>query len=242
MITAAIVEDQEAFTERLDTFLKQYEAESGVTFSARFFADCASFLKHCCHAYDIVFIDSHMINGGGTDFLGRIQTRIPSAAVVLLEVPALPAAADCCFDEEYTVLMSDAYPVFSVKLTRLLKNLIPGEDRFLRIATRHHTYRIQKNDIRYIETDGHHLVYHTTEGDITQYSSMKAVEKLLDPRLFVRCNACYLINLIHVTELEESEVRVGRETLRISKGKKKAFHSAFCTYLEKYGHKAPDTA
>ena len=73
---------------------------------------------------------------------------------------------------------------------------------------------------------GHKLTYHTARGPIEIWGTMKAATAELGPRGFAACNACYLVNLDHVTGLSGEYVRVGEESLKMSRGKSRDFVDA----------------
>ena len=81
-------------------------------------------------------------------------------------------------------------------------------------------------DILYVEVRGHKLTYHTTRGPIEIWGTMKAAAAELEPLGFAACNACYLVNLDHVTGLSGEYVRVGEESLKMSRGKSRDFVDA----------------
>ena len=58
----------------------------------------------------------------------------------------------------------------------------------------------------------------------------RQVEKQLAGEPFARCNACYLVNLRYVTQIQGYSVYLGEEELRISHPKRKDFAAAFAAY------------
>ena len=73
------------------------------------------------------------------------------------------------------------------------------------------------------------LAYATTVGSkIT--GTMTEWEQKLGRYHFVRCNACYLVNLGFVSELYGEYVVAGGHELRISRSKKQSFLSEFAKY------------
>ena len=83
--------------------------------------------------------------------------------------------------------------------------------------------RLAASDIRYIETDGHHVVFHTLSGDYRQYNSLSNLEAELENMGFARCNSCYLVNLWYVKSIKGYTVFLDDRELRISQPRKKAF-------------------
>ena len=77
-----------------------------------------------------------------------------------------------------------------------------------------------------MEVSGHDLIYHMTDDTLTARGSLTELEKQLAPLGFLRCNACYLVNPRHITRVQNMEVWVGKDILKISKMKKQSFMEA----------------
>ena len=77
--------------------------------------------------------------------------------------------------------------------------------------------------IQYIESDGHYLIIHSTDGVFKTYSTLKDVENKIKSKNFVRCNRCYLVNLKFLTRVEGNFAIVGKDQLLISRPQRKNF-------------------
>ena len=60
---------------------------------------------------------------------------------------------------------------------------------------------------------------------------MAHTEALLAPSHFCRCNNCYLVNLRHVSGIQDNAVLVGTDRLLISRNRKSAFVNALTDFL-----------
>jgi len=85
--------------------------------------------------------------------------------------------------------------------------------------------------IRYLEVNGHYIIYHTTEGDYSEYITLKEAEQKISKDFFVRCNRCYLVNLKYVSSVQDDMVCVGKDELPISRPQKKAFMNALAVFI-----------
>ena len=93
--------------------------------------------------------------------------------------------------------------------------------------------RLTFDSIRYVEVQGHHLIFHTKRGEYTQYSSLSKVEPLLAGHHFARCNNCYLVNLHYVESIKGYTVTVAGEELKISQPRKKEFARQVEEFMKK---------
>ena len=81
----------------------------------------------------------------------------------------------------------------------------------------------------------HRIVYHTEDGDFETYGTLKEVEGKLPARHFSRCNSCYLINPNYIRSIDGNTVKVGEDSLEISRPKKKNFLRQFNDWVAKGG-------
>ena len=64
---------------------------------------------------------------------------------------------------------------------------------------------IQLRDITFIESDGHYINIHMTDGIIRNFNSLNEVEKEL-PSYFKRCHRSYIVNMYYISELGNRKV------------------------------------
>ena len=74
------------------------------------------------------------------------------------------------------------------------------------------------------------MLIHTDSEIIRQWGNLKSYEDKLASAHFVRCNACYLVNLKYVRGMTGDMVTVGNDELVISKAKRKDFLIALAQY------------
>ena len=67
--------------------------------------------------------------------------------------------------------------------------------------------------------------------NVESYGTLKDVETLVDDKLFVRCNNCFLVNLRFVNAIEDKYAVVGEERLLISYPRRQEFKKALTDYL-----------
>ena len=60
---------------------------------------------------------------------------------------------------------------------------------------------IDENEVDYIKRDGMKLVYHTTHGDYSAYSSFKKIQNSL-PENFIRCHKSFIININRISNID----------------------------------------
>lgn len=83
--------------------------------------------------------------------------------------------------------------------------------------------RLDADQILYIESRGHTIIYHTEIGEYAERGSLKSAEEKLAQRHYYKCNNCYLVNLAHVERVNQLVVTVKGQALQISRARKKSF-------------------
>ena len=90
---------------------------------------------------------------------------------------------------------------------------------------------IRAHIIKYLEVFDHYVIYHTKEGDYTEYISLNAAEKKLKGGPYVRCNRSCLVNLKCIDKVTKDACIVDGNTLPISRYQKANFINSYVAFL-----------
>lgn len=227
----AIVEDIPAEAELLKKYFDRYSAENGDEFRIQTFATGTEFLAAYQPIYDIVFMDINMPGRNGMDTAAALRKL--DVAVILIFVTNMVRYAAQGYDVDAMafLLKPVSYENFSLKLRRALSRCSGRQVPDLCVTTTDGVRRVSIGRIKYIETSGHYLIYHTTEGNFTTYGNMKDAEARLDSHRFIRCNRCYLVNLAFVRGIRDQMLVVDTEVLQISRPRRNVVLEALNLYL-----------
>ena len=92
--------------------------------------------------------------------------------------------------------------------------------------------RVFASDVLYMEVINHDVIIHTADDDeIKTRSTLSSFANDLKSKHFALCNSCYLVNLKHVRSIKGEYVTVGKDQLRISQPKRKAFLQEVASYF-----------
>ncbi len=230
MIHAAIVEDTDEDAKALHNHLLRYAKEKGIAITVRRFHNAIAFLDPYQAAYQLVFMDIQMPYMNGMDAAHRLRELDPDVLLIFTTNLSQYALAGYDVQAANYLVKPLRYHEFSLKLEIALRRLTIVEDNLITLRTDMGIIRISPSSIRYVEVAGHHVTFHTINGDVVQYGSMSSAAAMLDKRGFSLCNRCYLVNLQYVKAIKGYEVLLDNGSLRISQPRKKEFLQAYEAY------------
>lgn len=235
VIRAAIVEDDLHDREELKASLRRYEEEKKVKFAITEFQDGEDIVTDYSAEYDIIFLDIEMAFLDGMKTAQKIReldrdmviifiTNMPQYAIQGYKVNAL----------DY-MLKPISWFSFAETLGRALSRVRTEEKEFITIAVKGGKKKLEVSRLCYVEVQDHLLIYHAVDGEYEAKGTIRDAEEQLDPKIFFRCNRCYLVNLEYVDTYLGSDVRVNGDTIQVSRSRRKPFLDALNEYLNEAG-------
>ena len=212
MLHCAIVEDERENRNILQTYLSRFHAEMRHWVRPYFFADAVSFLASE-RTFDLVLMDIRMPGMSGMDAARLLRERDKTVQIVFMTSLASYALQGYEVGALDFIVKPVSYADFALKFMRAVGRL-PDKRTYIRIHGRGVMRRICADDIFYLESDEHEVIYHTADGPVHRRARLADCEKEL-PSEFCRTNSCYVVNLLHAS-LQGDELLVGGERLRIS--------------------------
>ena len=91
------------------------------------------------------------------------------------------------------------------------------------------TYRLNLNDILYVEALGDYVKIYTTDRMIISYHSMKNIETLLSPRQFPRIHKSFIVSLSKIELIEGNQVKLKDRYIPIGTNYKAEFEKLIRT-------------
>lgn len=237
MIRVAIVEDTKEHADSLNSFLVRFGKERGQEFSVAFFDNGMDFISDYDSRYDIIFMDIEMPHMNGMDCAFRLRDIDKNVALIFVTSMVQYAVKGYEVDAVGYIVKPLVYFPFSVLMGKVIDKINSNSAKEVYIGSGDHVKRISSRELAYVEVMDHYLIYHTTEGEFREIGRMKDVEEALGECGFFRCSNCYLVNMFFVTEINDTEVTVGKDKILVSRRRKKAFMTAINDFLKRGGRK-----
>jgi DNA-binding LytR/AlgR family response regulator len=173
------------------------------------------------NAIDLIFIDIQMPDISGIDFIKSMDIK---PAVVLTTAYSQYAVESYELDVADYLLKPFSFDRF-LKAVQKVQSLavqtgIPTTlvENTITLAADHKLYKVNLNDLVYIEGMREYVRYHFTSGKkITVLQSMKSLEESLPQSQFMRIHKSYIISISKATILEGNLIHIGEEKLAVGK-------------------------
>ncbi|MBC8315134.1 MAG: response regulator transcription factor [Bacteroidales bacterium] len=183
---------------------------------------------------DLLFLDINMPKLSGIDFLKTmkhpplviITTAYAEFALEGYELDVVDYLMKPFAFDRFVKAVHKAQDILSSKLTTEEQ---PGtsdhiqEEQFIFVKSEKKTFKVNLNDLMYVEALGDYVKIYTHERMIVSYQSLKNVETILPPNRFPRVHKSYVISLSKVELIEGNQVRIGEKFIPIGSNYKMEF-------------------
>ena len=230
MYTIAIVDDEQPEIDNLCVQLKRYFDENGGEYTVSVFHDGAELLKDYSPVYDVIFLDIQMNQVNGMRTAQKIRKSDERTVIIFVTRMAKHAVSGYDIGVNNFIVKPVTYATFSYKMKKAITQVEHNRDKFIRLEQKGSFIALQESEILYVEILQHYIYYHTKNGSYKIWGTLKQAKETLSANQFKECNRCYLVNLRHVTGVDQNEVIVGGTRLVMSRNKKKEFLEAIAAF------------
>ena len=231
-LALAVVEDDDAEFDAIKASIEKFGTESEINFTVERFVSADLLLAVYKPTYDIIFMDIGLPGIDGFEAskkLRQIDENVLLIFVTSMSKFAVSGYEVGAFD---FIVKPVKYGNLKLKLLRVIDRLKASTDQKIKVQTGDGLRIVPISSIKYVEVMNRSIIYHTEDGDVSVYGSLKNVESTLPEKQFVKCNNCYLVNLSHVSSVKGFTAIVGGEELTLSRSRKKEFLQALGAYME----------
>ena len=233
MLKIAIVEDEKDQSEILKKCIERYSIENGEECQVSFFSNGIDFLSDYEKDTDVVFLDIMMPLEDGLSIAKKIRKENQTIIIIFVTNMKEYAIEGYSVNAFNFMLKPVVYSDFYLNLKKISKIKDSIKNKFVLINAKGKTYKIDSNDILYIEMFNHDVNVVLRSGTITFRGTIKEMEEILDSESFSRCHNSCIVNLKHVDRVKNDiiYINITKKELYISRNRKKAFMNDFANYI-----------
>ena len=225
MVRIAVVEDSEQDRRELLDCLHRYEKEQKLKFSIKEFQDGEDIVTGYSADYDLLLMDIEMTFMNGMKAAEKIREMDKDVEIIFITNAPQYAIQGYKVNALDYMLKPISWFSFSESMGRAISRVKTSAREYITISLKGGKQKLDVAKICYVEVQDHLLIYHTTEGEYSQF----------DPAKFFRCNRCYLVNLEYVENYVGSDVCVNGDVIQVSRSRRKPFLDALNEYLNEVG-------
>jgi len=183
---------------------------------------------------DLLFLDINMPKLSGIDFLKTmkhpplviITTAYAEFALEGYELDVVDYLMKPFAFDRFVKAVHKVQDILEVKMApeeQSGSSDYAPEEQFIFVKSGKKTFKVNLNDLMYVEALGDYVKIYTHERMIVSYQSLKNIESILPSNRFPRVHKSYLISLSKVELIEGNQVRIGDKFIPIGSNYKMEF-------------------
>ncbi len=231
MIRIAIVEDEPTERDRIKVYLEEIAQEDQTQFDIEQYSSGMAFVMSGMKDYDLVLMDIDMPNLNGIETAKALRKVDQSATLIFVTNMAQYAISGYEVNAVDFILKPVNRYSFAIKIKRAISRTAKKNDNAIQIKMDGTIFLVHMYQIMYLEVDGHYVIFHTTQGDYKEYTTLKLAQKRINSSHFVQCNQSFLINMKYIESVSRESVTVGGTVIYISRKMKTEFMNAVLDFL-----------
>lgn len=221
MIKCIIIDDEKLAREVLSIFILKSEKLVLV----EQFSNAIDAIKYLnANKVDLIFLDIHMPNFSGFDFVQTIKNPPKVILVTTDKNFALDAFNYNCITDYLVKPIVEERFNRAVKRVGIKKEQPLGELKAGDLTTKEIYVNIDKrlikieiSTINFIQANGDYILIKTEGSNYTVHTTLKKIEDKLPKSIFLKIHRSYIINVNKIIDIQDSTVLIGKDLIPVSK-------------------------
>ena len=237
MLKIAVCDDEKRFAEILKEMLQTYLNNKRIDNVIDVYYSGKAILSHnvMLSEYDIFFLDINMKEIDGIEVAANVRPLCQDSFIVFVTAYVKYSLEGYKFDAiRYLVKGNENFEASLYECMDAIMQKKSYKEKTLTLDFRDETKKIHMDDIIYIESQLHNVLFHLDENKENVYilsSTLDKVEKMVKEHTFVRIHKSFLVNMKYVKNVKNSKVFLfdGKE-LPVPRPKYRTVKEAYIKY------------
>ena len=231
MIRIAICEDEKETQSLIENYLHNILKNINIEYEIQKYSLGEELLESNLKEIDILLLDIQMGQINGMDTARKIR-EVDNKMEIIFITSLIDYVQGGYEVRAYRYLLKP------IELEELKKHVltcikeIENKNNYILIKNKSNTYKIQSNEIKYIEVQKKNMLIHTINKTFDVRYSLEKIEKDLKLGKFVRCHKSFLINLSYVENIKlNTAILESGEEVPVSRYRYKEVKEKFLKFL-----------
>lgn len=232
MLQIAICEDGREDLQLLHNHVQQYLSVRQLDAEINSFPSGEALLEAFLPGrFHIMFLDVYMNGMTGVEAARVVRGADRQCAIVFVTSSKEHAVEGFEVQAAHYLIKPILYPHICDALERCME-LVPQSMLSIRIRSGKTDAVVPMHSIQYIEVYDKVSHIHRAVGTLTTYTPLDTLEKQLNCASFLRCHRSYLVNMQHVTRIEEKYILMQNDDkIPYSKNNRRAVREQYMEYI-----------
>lgn len=233
MVNVAIIDDDKIDRHRLKEALNYVSSKKGVAFQTKEFSSGETFIFDYKSSFDLVLMDIEMSGLNGIETAKKLREIDKDIIIVFVTNMAQLAINGYEVEALDFIVKPITNESFFLKMVRVLSRIKEKTDDAILVKTNEGFTKVYLDRLKYVECQGHTLIYHTLDININEYATISSCEKRLTSSNFVKCNRGYIVNMNYISTIKKraSTIIVGTEEIVVSRQLLKSLITKYAAFI-----------
>lgn len=216
----------------IENYIKNILDKEHIEYELRKYCSGEELLEANLKDVDILLLDIKMDNINGMDVARKIREYGNKMEIIFI-TSLIDYVQDGYEVKAYRYLLKPInFEELKKHLLTCIKEIKLNKKNYIIIKNKSNTYKINSNEITYIEVQKKDMLIHTINKNFQVKYSLEKVEKDLNLDTFVRCHKSFIVNLSYVENIKSNiAILESGEEVAVSRYRYKDIKTKFLKFL-----------